>query len=129
MPAILTPLKPAIVADRVRFGRAVLVDVREPGEFARRHVKGALSRPLSGFGGARLEIEPGKEVIFTCRSGVRTAANSDRLARSVDGVAFILEGGVDGWAADGLPLEEDRKAPSVISRLLSLMPWKRASAA
>ncbi len=46
MPAILTPLKPEIVADRLSFGRAVLVDIREPDEFARRHVKGALSHPL-----------------------------------------------------------------------------------
>jgi rhodanese-related sulfurtransferase len=129
MPATLTPLKPAIVADRVRFGRAVLVDIREPDEFSRRHVKGALSRPLSGFDAAHLQIEPGKEVIFTCRSGMRTAANCARLARSVDGVAFVLEGGVDGWAADGLPLEEDRKSPGAFSRLLSLMPWNRAPAA
>jgi rhodanese-related sulfurtransferase len=116
----LTPLKPAIVADRVRFGRAVIVDIREPDEFARRHVKGALSRPLSSFETAHLRIDPGKEVVFTCRSGMRTAANCDRLARSVDGVAFVLEGGVDGWAADGLPVEEDRKAPLEIMRQVQI---------
>lgn len=120
MPATLTPLKPAIVADRVRFGRAVIVDIREPDEFARRHVKGALSRPLSSFETAHLKIDPGKEVVFTCRSGMRTAANCDRLASSVDGVAFVLEGGVDGWAADGLPVEEDRKAPLEIMRQVQI---------
>jgi rhodanese-related sulfurtransferase len=120
MPAILTPLKPAIVADRVRFGRAILVDIRESDEFARRHVKGSLSRPLSGFEAAHLKIEPGKEVIFTCRSGMRTAANCERLAKSVDGAAFILDGGVDGWAAEGLPLEEDRKAPLEIMRQVQI---------
>jgi rhodanese-related sulfurtransferase len=120
MPATLQLLKPAVVADRVRFGRAVLVDIREPDEFARRHVKGALSRPLSSFESAHLKIEPGKEVVFTCRSGMRTAANCDRLAKSVDGVAFILEGGVDGWAAEGLPLEEDRKAPLEIMRQVQI---------
>ena len=127
MSASLTALKPEIVADRVRFGRAVLVDIREPDEFARRHVKGALSRPLSEFEAAHIKIEAGKEVVFTCRSGMRTAANCDRLARSVTGVAFILEGGVDGWVAAGLPVEEDREAPSAISRLLSRLPWNRAA--
>jgi len=120
MPATLTPLKPATVADRVRFGRAVLVDIREPDEFARRHVKGALSRPLSRFEAADLKIEPGKEVVFTCRSGMRTGANCDRLARSVNGAAFVLEGGVDGWAAEGLPVEENRKAPLEIMRQVQI---------
>jgi rhodanese-related sulfurtransferase len=120
MPATLTPLKPAIVADRLRFGRAVLIDIREADEFARRHVKGALSRPLSSFETADLRIEPGREVVFTCRSGMRTGANCDRLARSVTGAAFVLEGGVDGWAAEGLPLEEDRKAPLEIMRQVQI---------
>jgi rhodanese-related sulfurtransferase len=120
MPATLTALKPEIVADRIRFGRAILVDIREPDEFARRHVKGALSRPLSSFETAHLKIEAGKEVIFTCRSGMRTASSCDRLAKSVDGAAFILEGGVDGWAADGLPLVEDRKAPLEIMRQVQI---------
>lgn len=120
MPATLTPLKPEIVADRIRFGRAVLVDIREPDEFARRHVKGALSRPLSSFESARLKIEAGKEVVFTCKSGMRTASNCDRLARSVDGAVFILEGGVDGWAAAGFPVEEDAKAPLEIMRQVQI---------
>jgi rhodanese-related sulfurtransferase len=120
VPATLTALKPEIVADRVRFGRAVLVDIREADEFARRHVKGALSRPLSGFEAAHLKIEPGKEVVFTCKSGMRTNANCDRLAKAVDGAAFILEGGVDGWAAAGFPVVEDRKAPLEITRQVHL---------
>jgi rhodanese-related sulfurtransferase len=116
MPVQLLTLKPDDVADGIRAGRAVLVDIREPDEFARRHVKGALSRPLSAFEEVHLKIEVGKEVVFTCRSGMRTGANCERLARSVDGVAFMLDGGVDGWAAAGLPLEEDRKAPLEITR-------------
>lgn len=120
MPATLTPLKPEIVADRIRFGRAVLVDIREPDEFARRHVKGAISRPLSGFEAAHLKIEPGKEVIFTCRTGMRTGANCQRLAATVDGEVFVLEGGVDAWAADGLPVLEDRKAPLEIMRQVQI---------
>jgi len=116
----LTPLKPEIVADRIRFGRAIVVDIREADEFARRHVKGALSRPLSSFESAHLKVEPGKDVVFTCRSGMRTAANCDRLAKAVDGAAFVMEGGVDAWAAEGLPVEEDRKAPMEIMRQVQI---------
>src|SRR5437899_4900647 len=98
-------LKPNDLAERLRHGRAVLVDVRAPDEFARRHVKGALPRPLSALQGTSLNGEPGRQVVFTCRSGMRTAAHCERLAATVGGEAFILEGGVDGWAAAGLPLE------------------------
>ena len=120
MPAALTPLKPETVADRVRFGRAVLIDIREPDEFARRHVKGARSRPLSAFEAAHLKIEPGKDVIFTCKTGMRTNANCARLADAVSGEAFVLDGGVDGWAAAGFPVEEDRKAPIEIMRQVQI---------
>ncbi len=51
---------------------------------------------------------------------MRTAANCDRLARAVEGVAFVMEGGVDGWAADGLPLEENRNAPLEIMRQVQI---------
>jgi rhodanese-related sulfurtransferase len=120
VPATLTALKPEVVADRIKFGRAVLVDIREPDEFARRHVKGALSRPLSAFEAAHLKIEAGKEVVFTCKSGMRTGANCERLARAVDGVAFILEGGVDGWAGAGFPVVEDKNAPIEIMRQVQI---------
>ena len=120
MPANLTALKPETVADQLSFGRAVLVDIREPDEFARRHVKGALSRPLSGFDAAHLKIEPGRDVVFTCRTGMRTGANCERLAQAVEGSAFVLEGGVDGWAAAGFPVETDRKAPLEMMRQVQI---------
>ena len=120
MTANLTPLKPNHVADLLERGGAVLVDIREPDEFARRHVKGALSRPWSSFERAHLKIEPGRDVVFTCRSGMRTAANCDRLDGAVEGEAFVLEGGLDAWAAAGLPLEEDRKAPLELMRQVQI---------
>ena len=72
--AQLIALKPADVADRIANRRAALVDIREPDEFRRRHVPGALSRPLSVVGTARLKIEPAAEVIFTCRRGIWRAS-------------------------------------------------------
>lgn len=120
MSATLTALNPAVVAERLKAGRAVLVDIREPDEFARRHVKGALSRPLSAFEAAHLTARPDADVIFTCRTGMRTGANCERLASAVDGQAFVLAGGVDAWAAAGLPVEEDRKAPLEIMRQVQI---------
>lgn len=120
MPAALTSLKPEDVARRLTGRRAVLVDIREPDEFARRHVRGALSRPLSAFETAHLKVEADQDVVFTCRTGMRTGANCERLAAVVDGPAYVLEGGVDAWAAAGLPVEEDRKAPLEIMRQVQI---------
>jgi rhodanese-related sulfurtransferase len=38
----------------------------------------------------------------------------------VDGAAFILEGGVDGWAAAGFPVVENAKAPLEIMRQVQI---------
>ena len=120
MTSTLTSLAPGDVAERLKSRRAVLVDIREPDEFARRHVRGALSRPMAAFEQAHLKIEPGQDVIFTCRTGMRTGANCARLAATVEGEAFVLSGGVDAWAAAGLPVEEDRKAPLEIMRQVQI---------
>ena len=116
----LIPLSPADVAERLETGDAILVDIRDSDEFARRHVAGALSRPLSSFETAHLRIAPGRDVIFTCRTGNRTSVNCARLQASVGGDVYVLDGGVDGWAAAGLPVVEDRKAPLELMRQVQI---------
>ena len=116
----LTPIKAEAAAKRLQARKAALVDIREADEFARRHVRGALSRPLSAFEQAHLKVSPDQDVIFTCRTGMRTGANCDRLAAAVDGQAFVLEGGVDAWSSAGLPVEEDRKAPLELMRQVQI---------
>jgi len=120
MTSKLTALTPKQVAERLSRGDAVLVDIREADEYARRHIAGALSRPLSAFDPAQLKIDAGKAAVFTCRSGMRTAAACDRLAAAAGGEAFILEGGVEGWAAAGLPVAVDRKAPLELMRQVQI---------
>jgi len=64
--------------------------------------------------------EPGGTLVFTCRSGMRTAANAPRLAEAAGGPAYVLQGGVDAWAAAGLPLEQDRRAPLEMMRQVQI---------
>lgn len=120
MTATLTKLSPQDVQARLAAGRAVLVDIREPDEFARSHVPGAQSQPLSAWEQAHLTVEPGADVIFTCRTGMRTAGACDRLAARVSGEAFVLDGGLDGWTRAGLPVFEDRKAPMELNRQVQI---------
>lgn len=121
MPKTLIALKPEAVEERVRQGHALLIDIREDDEFARRHIPGALSRPLSRFDAVALPEMAGTDVIFTCRSGMRTAANAERLATPVGGNAYVLDGGLDGWARAGLPVEANRKAPLEMMRQVQIV--------
>ncbi|MFM7029383.1 MAG: rhodanese family protein [Chakrabartia sp.] len=121
MASTLIALRPAEVQARLADGRAVLVDIREPDEFARTHIAGALSQPLSQWEAAHLSVAPGADVIFTCRSGMRTAGACHRLAARVEGAAFVLEGGLDGWARAGLPVAHDARMPIDIMRQVQIV--------
>jgi len=116
----LTKLKPADTADRIKTGKAVLIDIRERDEYAREHIPGAVSLPVSALDEADLKLEAGQQAIFHCKSGMRTDSNCARLAQHVEGDAYMLEGGLDAWRAHGLPTAKDRKAPLEINRQVQI---------
>ena len=116
----LIPLAPADAAARLNARRAVLIDIREADEFAREHIAGAAHAPLSGFEQAPLSLTDGLDVIFTCRTGNRTGVNSARLAARVPGQAFVLEGGLDAWKAQGLGVRTDRTQPIELMRQVQM---------
>ncbi len=120
MTVMLHKLSPQNVRERLEGGKAVLVDIRESDEFARSHIKGAQSMPLSNWEKAHLSVDPAADVIFTCRSGMRTAGACDRLAARVGGDAFVLDGGLDAWAKAGLPMETNADAPMEIMRQVQI---------
>ncbi|MBL8549626.1 MAG: rhodanese family protein [Hyphomonadaceae bacterium] len=116
----LTPIKPTDLAERLRRGQVTLVDIREPDEFAREHIAGAVSVPLSRLEQGRLLIETKGDVVFHCRSGKRTDANCARLAAHIDGPAFMLEGGLDAWKAAAEHVVQDRNAPLELNRQVQI---------
>lgn len=120
MTNLLTPLSPRDVAERLEGGHAVLIDIREPDEFARRHIPGALSTPLSKLDPGPLVCAPGVDIIFTCRTGMRTAGNAAKLAAAAGNRAHVLVGGVDAWAAAGLPVSGDPAAPLEMMRQVQI---------
>ena len=87
-------------------GTILLIDVREPNEYAAGHIPGATSLPLSRFDPARLPKEPGKRVVFNCRSGQRTlqALEMARLSGRRDVTAHYAGSMLD-WVAAGEPVE------------------------
>lgn len=87
-------------------GSIALIDVREPNEFAAGHIPGARTMPLSRFDPNKLPRDPGKRIVFNCRSGKRTlqAIEMARLGGRRDAIAHY-EGSIQDWMAAGEPLE------------------------
>jgi rhodanese-related sulfurtransferase len=101
----VTNLTPQQVAEGVRAGRMLLVDVREPNETAVERYPDAVIVPLSSFDPGAIPHPQGREVVFACRSGRRSVTAS--LAAQDRGYPYKshLAGGLLAWKAAGLPTE------------------------
>ncbi len=71
---------------RLDAGRAALIDVREPEEWAEGHVAGALHIPLGELGGRLDELPRDRDLLFFCRSA-RAAAWPPRPCASTASTA------------------------------------------
>ena len=98
-----------------------LIDIRERDEFERAHIDGAVSLPLSGIVKAQSIPVSDIPTVFMCRSGMRTDGNCDTLAGLNTSEAFILDGGLDAWKKDGLPVKLNKNAPLEINRQVQMI--------
>jgi rhodanese-related sulfurtransferase len=104
-------ISPVEAAERVAQGKAVLVDVREPDEWADTGVAApAVLLPMSDFNGAQklwkpfLEQNAGKDLILYCRSGARSGRVAQKLANQ--GKTVANAGGFREWEAADLPVRK-----------------------
>ena len=86
-------------------GQALVIDVREPEEFAAEHIAGAVNLPLSSFDPARLPAADGKTVILQCAGGKRSGMALDRCAKAQAAIDTHLAGGLGAWKSAGLPVK------------------------
>ena len=101
---------------------AVLVDIRESDERARARIANSEHLPLSRLGAApHRDMTPGDVVVFHCKSGNRTAVNAAKLQSKTPCETYILEGGIDAWAAAGLPVVVEKKPPIEIIRQVMIV--------
>ncbi|MGW5346178.1 rhodanese-like domain-containing protein [Streptomyces sp. HUAS TT3] len=89
-------------------GDAVLLDVREQGEWNAGHAPGAIHLPLSRLvtGAALPSTAEGRPLVVICRSGHRSQQAAKLLAgRGAE--AVDVKGGMNAWAAAGLPVVDE----------------------
>ena len=87
---------------------AVVLDVRDTGEFAAGHVGNARHIPEAELENRMKELERYKSrpILVTCRSGARAGSVSATLRKHGFSEAVALRGGVSAWQQAGLPLEK-----------------------
>jgi len=78
----------------------MLVDVREPREFAAGHLLGAINMPMSELDRRLAELPAGSTAVFMCRSGGRSLRACGQALRGGTVTPLQLEGGLLAWAAE-----------------------------
>jgi len=87
----------------LRENSLLLVDVREPHEFAAGHIPGSISHPLSSFDPSSLP--EGKRLVFSCAAGVRSVRAIEFAQAAGRDIREHYKGGFKDWASAGEPVE------------------------
>ena len=99
---------------------ALLVDIREPVEFACEHIDGARLMPLSVFALLPPETDPERVTVFYCQSSGRTKKSSEIFEKQGFVKAYHIEGGLNAWKQAGLPIKS-HNAPIPLARQLQIV--------
>lgn len=87
--------------------KAVLIDVREPAEFAAGHAAGARNVPLGTIdGGKGLPTNKALPVVLVCASGARASRAAAQLRKAGYNSVHTLAGGTNAWREASLPIEK-----------------------
>ena len=104
---------PAIPAHAVPVD-AVLLDVREPDEWAAGHVEGAAHIPMGDLPGRLAELPSADPLHVICRSGQRSGQVVRWLQQQ--GVPSVnVGGGMQAWAAAGRPMVSENGTSPVVA--------------
>jgi len=95
--------------------KVLVIDIREPYEFEKSHLPGAICIPRGLLEGAadagtkyrdeRLCRAQDETILLYCQSGGRSALAALTLQQMGFGTVYNLAGGVELWDAEGFPLK------------------------
>jgi len=99
----VSPLQATLMINRED---AIVVDVREPHEYAAGHVPNARHIPVGQFDKRLAELDrfKGKPVIVVCHSGNRSSAACNALEKGGFEKVYNLAGGIMAWEQAGMPV-------------------------
>ncbi|MBW4618628.1 MAG: rhodanese-like domain-containing protein [Cyanosarcina radialis HA8281-LM2] len=99
----------------------LLIDVREPIEYADEYIPGAISHPLSQFDPYGIAPQPGQKLVLYCQSGKRSARAADRLSAAGFTDITQLQSGLNAWKARSYPLSKSQDTPISLFRQVQIV--------
>lgn len=90
---------------------ALVIDVRDTGDFIEGHLPGARNVPAASLEQKMAELVADKDrpVIVTCATGARTVNACKKLKAAGYTRVHELEGGLQAWMSAGLPVIKGKK--------------------
>lgn len=117
MGAMVKEISAAEAKKKLDAGEIILIDVREPLEYTEEHLAKAQLFPLSHFKPETLPDPSGKNLLFYCHLGRRSAIAALKWGEhSSEPEVYTLKGGIAAWKDAGLPTVTDSMAASKIER-------------
>jgi rhodanese-related sulfurtransferase len=94
-------ISPAEAAALLGSGKARLIDVREPWEFATARVAGSVEMPMGDVPArAHQELDPDERLVVMCHHGVRSMNVTVWLRGQGFEQAQSVRGGIDAWSLE-----------------------------
>ena len=86
-------------------GTVAVIDVRNPDEYEAGHVPGAKLIPIDDLFSRVDELESGKQLMFVCAVGVRSALACEVAVACGHSDVYNLEGGTEAWIDSNYPVD------------------------
>ena len=87
--------------------KPLVLDVREPSEYAAGHIAGSTLIPLPQLAGRMGQLPKDREIICVCASGSRSSSAARHLMKH--GYTVLnLSGGMSRWQRAGLPVKKGK---------------------
>lgn len=104
-------ISPAQATQLINRNDAVVIDVRDAGEYAAGHLLNAQHIPLAELDKRLGELDKLKDkpVILNCQTGSRSASACDILRKAGFTQVHNLEGGIAAWEQAGMPVSRNKK--------------------
>jgi rhodanese-related sulfurtransferase len=104
----------------------VLLDVREPEEFAREHVPGAVNVPQAELATRLDEIPRDRPILTICQVGSRSLRSAQFLRQQGYQNVTTVAGGTRAWRVAGRPIESTEAASGPLR--ITESEWAHAGA-
>jgi rhodanese-related sulfurtransferase len=96
-----------LAAMEARAPETLLLDVREPEEYAHGHAPGAVNIPQAELASRLEEVPRDRPILTICQAGMRSLRAAQFLAQMGYAQVASVAGGTGAWIAAGKPVDID----------------------